>query len=48
MKLHDVARSLTFGPSPVNDRVGNIQLSRMTGAGIGLDPSGFDIGVRKS
>ena len=33
---------------PVNDRVGNIQLSRMMGADIRLDPSGFDIGIRKS
>jgi 1-aminocyclopropane-1-carboxylate deaminase len=33
---------------PVNDRVGNIQLSRMMGADIRLDPAGFDIGVRKS
>ena len=33
---------------PVNDKVGNIQLSRMMGAEIGLDPSGFDIGIRKS
>ena len=33
---------------PVNDRVGNIQLSRMMGADIRLDPSGFDIGIRRS
>jgi len=33
---------------PVNDRVGNILLSRMMGADIRLDPSGFDIGIRKS
>jgi 1-aminocyclopropane-1-carboxylate deaminase len=33
---------------PVNDRVGNILLSRMMGADIRLDPSGFDIGVRES
>jgi 1-aminocyclopropane-1-carboxylate deaminase len=33
---------------PVNDRVGNILLSRMMGADIRLDPSGFDIGIRQS
>ncbi|WP_281258383.1 pyridoxal-phosphate dependent enzyme [Nocardioides gansuensis] len=33
---------------PVNDRVGNILLSRMMGADIRLDPSGFDIGIRTS
>jgi 1-aminocyclopropane-1-carboxylate deaminase len=33
---------------PVNDRVGNILLSRMMDADIRLDPSGFDIGIRKS
>jgi 1-aminocyclopropane-1-carboxylate deaminase len=33
---------------PVNDRVGNILLSRMMGADIRLDPSGFDIGIRRS
>jgi 1-aminocyclopropane-1-carboxylate deaminase len=33
---------------PVNDRVGNILLSRMMGADVRLDPSGFDIGIRKS
>jgi 1-aminocyclopropane-1-carboxylate deaminase len=33
---------------PVNDKVGNILLSRMMGADLRLDPSGFDIGIRKS
>jgi 1-aminocyclopropane-1-carboxylate deaminase len=33
---------------PGNDRVGNILLSRIMGADIRLDPSGFDIGIRKS
>jgi 1-aminocyclopropane-1-carboxylate deaminase len=33
---------------PVNDRVGNILLSRMMGADIRLDPAGFDIGIRAS
>ena len=33
---------------PVNDKVGNILLSRMMGADIALDPAGFDIGIRES
>lgn len=33
---------------PVNDRVGNILLSRMMDADIRLDESGFDIGIRQS
>src|SRR6187431_3489905 len=33
---------------PVNDRVGNILLSRIMGADVRLDPAGFDIGIRKS
>lgn len=33
---------------PVNDRVGNILLSRIMGAEVRLDPSGFDIGIRDS
>jgi 1-aminocyclopropane-1-carboxylate deaminase len=33
---------------PVYGQVGNIQLSRMLGADVRLDASGFDIGVRKS
>ena len=33
---------------PVNDKVGNILLSRMMGADVRLDPAGFDIGIRKS
>jgi 1-aminocyclopropane-1-carboxylate deaminase len=32
----------------VNDKVGNILLSRMMGADVRLDPSGFDIGIRRS
>ena len=31
---------------PVNDKVGNILLSRIMGADVRLDPSGFDIGIR--
>ena len=33
---------------PVNDKVGNIMLSRLMGAEVRLDPSGFDIGFRDS
>ncbi|WP_432558409.1 1-aminocyclopropane-1-carboxylate deaminase [Granulicoccus sp. GXG6511] len=33
---------------PMNDRVGNILLSRMMGADSRLDPHGFDIGIRDS
>ena len=35
-------------PDAVNDRVGNIMLSRIMGAEVRLDPSGFDIGIRDS
>lgn len=35
-------------PDPLNDRVGNIQLSRIMGAEVRLDPSGFGIGVKDS
>jgi len=33
---------------PVNDKVGNILLSRIMGADVRLNPAGFDIGIRKS
>jgi 1-aminocyclopropane-1-carboxylate deaminase len=33
---------------PVNDKVGNILLSRLMGADSRLDPHGFDIGIRDS
>ncbi len=33
---------------PVNDKVGNILLSRIMGADTRLNPSGFDIGLRRS
>jgi 1-aminocyclopropane-1-carboxylate deaminase len=35
-------------PDVVYDKVGNILLSRIMGADVRLDPSGFDIGIRKS
>src|SRR5262245_2919972 len=35
-------------PDVVYDKVGNILLSRIMGADVRLDPSSFDIGIRKS
>jgi 1-aminocyclopropane-1-carboxylate deaminase len=35
-------------PDALYDRVGNIQLSRILGAGVRLDSAGFDIGIRPS
>jgi 1-aminocyclopropane-1-carboxylate deaminase len=35
-------------PDSVNDRVGNILLSRVLGADVRLDEAGFDIGIRSS
>jgi 1-aminocyclopropane-1-carboxylate deaminase len=35
-------------PDPGYETVGNILLSRIMGADVRLDPSGFDIGIRKS
>jgi 1-aminocyclopropane-1-carboxylate deaminase len=35
-------------PDSVNDRVGNILLSRLMGAEVRLDPAGFDIHIRSS
>ncbi len=35
-------------PDPLNDRIGNIQLSRIMGAEVRLDPSGFGIGFKDS
>jgi 1-aminocyclopropane-1-carboxylate deaminase len=35
-------------PDAVNDKVGNILLSRIMGADVRLDPAGFDIGIRDS
>ncbi|WP_109472309.1 1-aminocyclopropane-1-carboxylate deaminase [Ornithinimicrobium cavernae] len=35
-------------PDVVNDRVGNIQLSRIMGADVRLDPSGFGVGFKDS
>jgi 1-aminocyclopropane-1-carboxylate deaminase len=35
-------------PDPLNDRVGNIMLSRIMGAEVRLDPAGFGIGFKDS
>lgn len=35
-------------PDAVNDKVGNILLSRLMGAEVTLSPAGFDIGIRSS
>ena len=35
-------------PDAVNDRVGNIMLSRIMGAEVRLDPAGFGIGIKSS
>ncbi|MCU1359577.1 MAG: 1-aminocyclopropane-carboxylate deaminase [Ilumatobacteraceae bacterium] len=35
-------------PDAVYDKVGNIQLSRIMGGDVRLDPAGFDIGIRDS
>src|SRR5690625_7909411 len=34
--------------SDLNDKVGNIELSRIMGADVRLDSAGFDIGIRSS
>jgi len=48
MKAVTVQEAWVDWPDVVYDRVGNIQLSRILGAEVRLDPSGFDIGVRGS
>lgn len=48
LKVRLVQEKWVGWDDPVNDRVGNILLSRIMGADVRLDPSGFDIGVRHS
>jgi 1-aminocyclopropane-1-carboxylate deaminase len=43
-----VQEKWVYWDDPVNDKVGNIMLSRLMGAEVRLDPSGFDIGFRDS
>ncbi|MDT7581664.1 MAG: 1-aminocyclopropane-carboxylate deaminase, partial [Pseudonocardiales bacterium] len=48
MKCRLVQERWVDWDDPVNDRVGNILLSRIMGADVRLDASGFDIGIRRS
>ena len=48
MKARLVQERWVDWPDAVNDKVGNILLSRIMGADVRLDPSGFDIGLRSS
>lgn len=48
MKCRLVQEKWVPWEDPVNDKVGNILLSRMMGADSRLDPAGFDIGIRDS
>lgn len=43
-----VQESWVDWPDPLNDRVGNIMLSRIMGAEVRLDPAGFGIGFKES
>jgi 1-aminocyclopropane-1-carboxylate deaminase len=48
MKARLVQERWVDWPDAVNDKVGNILLSRIMGADVRLDNSGFDIGIRSS
>ena len=48
MKCRLVQEKWVPWEDPVNDKVGNILLSRIMGADARLDPHGFDIGIRSS
>jgi 1-aminocyclopropane-1-carboxylate deaminase len=48
MKAVTVQEAWVDWPDVVYDKVGNIQLSRLMGGDVRLDPAGFDIGVRDS
>lgn len=48
MKARLVQEKWVDWPDAVNDKVGNILLSRIMGADVRLDPAGFDIGIRNS
>ncbi|WP_460458887.1 1-aminocyclopropane-1-carboxylate deaminase [Angustibacter peucedani] len=48
LKVRLVQEKWVDWDDPVNDRVGNILLSRIMGADARPDPAGFDIGIRKS
>ncbi len=48
MKAVTVQEAWVDWPDEVYDKVGNIQLSRIMGGDVRLDPAGFDIGIRDS
>ena len=48
MKAVLVQENWVDWPDCVNDRVGNIMLSRIMGAEVRLDPAGFGIGIKDS
>jgi 1-aminocyclopropane-1-carboxylate deaminase len=48
MKAVTVQEAWVDWPDVVYDKVGNIQLSRLMGGDVRLDPAGFDIGIRTS
>jgi 1-aminocyclopropane-1-carboxylate deaminase len=48
LKAVTVQESWVDWPDVTYDRVGNIQLSRIMGGDVRLDPAGFDIGIRSS
>ena len=48
LKVRLVQEKWVDWDDPVNDKVGNILLSRIMGADARLDPAGFDIGIRSS
>lgn len=48
LKVRLVQEKWVDWDDPVNDKVGNILLSRIMGADARLDPAGFDIGIRPS
>ena len=48
LKAHLVQEKWVDWPDAVNDKVGNILLSRIMGADVRLDSAGFDIGIRDS
>jgi 1-aminocyclopropane-1-carboxylate deaminase len=48
MKCILVQENWVDWPDPLNDRVGNIMLSRIMGAEVRLDPAGFGIGFKSS
>lgn len=48
MRAVNVQEAWVDWPDVVYDKVGNIQLSRILGCDVRLDPAGFDIGIRDS